>query len=210
MAFEIGKFSPAKLTSANFRMELHGKDHVPAVDLSFIMDVPNTHLSLFDGFLLGALYASNAAAEGQTQIEGVESTLPNLKFPKLGLPIKWEDQRKGYHLTIQSGINEDSYIELDLCDVGKFQLTPKEGGTVEIKFQVQTASDDLTEAVRGKLSSLIQSDTTIMLTPPAPLGNAQTDIDDKKPEPWPFKDPKEPETPESALAASVAKDKKGK
>lgn len=40
MNFELEDFSPVKLNSANFRSQLHGEEHVPAVDLSFTMDAP--------------------------------------------------------------------------------------------------------------------------------------------------------------------------
>lgn len=52
MKFEIEDFAAVKLNSANFRSQLHGEEHVPAVDLGFTMDAPNTILSYFDGFLL--------------------------------------------------------------------------------------------------------------------------------------------------------------
>lgn len=176
MKFAIEEFAPAKLNSVNLRSEVHGEKHVPAVDLSFTQDVPNTVLSYFDGALLSALYYCSAASSGQTEIEDVPQILPNLCFPKLGLPLKWEDSGKGYFLEVDYGLGPDeSNIELDLCTVGEFRITPREGGTVEIKFRVQASGEQLTEKVFGKLASLIQQEVKIQLNPP------QAPVSDEKP-----------------------------
>lgn len=178
MKFAIEDFAAVKLNSANFRSQLHGEEHVPAVDLSFTMDAPNTVLSYFDGFLLSALYYCSAASSGQKVIDGVDQVLPNLRFPKLGLPLKWEDSGKGYYLEIDYGLGPDeSNIELDLCTVGEFRLSPKEGGTVEIKFRVQVSGSPLTEKVCGKLASLIQQEVKVRLLAP----QAAQDADDTPP-----------------------------
>lgn len=180
MKFEIEDFASVKLNSANFRSQLHGEEHVPAVDLGFTMDAPNTILSFFDGFLLSSLYYCSAASSGQTVIDGVAQVLPNLRFPKLSTPLKWEDSGKGYFLEIDYGLGPDeSNIELDLCTVGEFRITPKEGGTVELKFRVQVSGSPLTEKVCGKLASLIQQEVRITLTPP----QVATDDDDGDREP---------------------------
>lgn len=176
MKFAIEEFATAKLNSANFRSELHGEEHVPAVDLGFTQDVPNTILSYFDGFLLSALYYCSAASSGQKVIDGVDQVLPNLRFPKMVTPIKWNDSGKGYYLEVDYGLGPDeSNIELDLCTVGGFQITPKEGGTVELKFRVQVSGSPLTEKVCGKLASLIQQEVKIKLLPPeAPQAEEET------------------------------------
>ncbi len=167
MRFEIEDFASVKLNSANFRSELHGEEHVPAVDLGFTQDVPNTILSYFDGSLLSALYYCSAASSGQKVIDGVDQVLPNLRFPKMVTPIKWNDTGKGYYLEVDYGLGPDeSNIELDLCTVGGFQITPKEGGTVELKYRVQVSGSPLTEKVCGKLASLIQQEVKIKLLPP--------------------------------------------
>jgi hypothetical protein len=179
MKYEIEDFAPVKLNSASFRSELHGEAHVPAVDLSFTQDVPNTALSYFDGSLLSALYYCSAASSGQKIIDGVDQVLPNLRFPKLGLPLKWDDSGKGYYLEIDYGLGPDeSNIELDLCTVGEFRITPKEGGTVELKYRVQVSGSPLTEKVCGKLASLIQQEMKIKLSPPQA---AQTGDDEPPP-----------------------------
>lgn len=204
MKFAIEEFAPAKLNSVNLRSEVHGEKHVPAVDLSFTQDVPNTVLSYFDGALLSALYYCSAASSGQKIIDGVDQVLPNLRFPKLGLPLKWDDSGKGYALEIDYGLGpNESNIELDLCTVGEFRITPREGGTVEIKFRVQASGEQLTEKVFGKLASLIQQEVKIKLLPP----QAPAQDDDTPPPPTSkedvsralFSEKPAEDTPEAAL-----------
>lgn len=203
--FEIESFTSVKCNSASFRSELHGKELVPAVDLSFTGDFPNSILSCFDGALLGSLYFRGAATEAQGEIDGVEQILPNLRFAKMGLPIKWDASVQGATLVIDYGMGGDNNIELDLCKVNNFQITPKEGGTVELKWRVQCASDRLTETIRGKLTGLIQHDVDITLTAAEPM-DSDDDEDDINPLPFdadPDAQPANPFTPEQALIDSV-------
>lgn len=207
MAFELEDFTPAKLASINVRSEKHGPDHLePAVDLAFQLDAANTILSNFDGHLLNSLYyRSEAAADGgQQSLDGVEevASLPNLRFPSMG-PIKWGKELMGYTLTISHGLGGASDIQLVDCKVNEFKLYPKEGGTVQVRFRVQCATN-LTEKTMGKLALLAQNEVPIMLT--APEADSQSVLEN----PFPVQgrddqqtDPFKPQTPEDALAAAV-------
>ncbi len=166
--FVLESMTPVRLSNFNARAEKHGSDHVPAVDINFTLDAQNSILSYFDGHLLSALYHKSAANEPPTQgeLDGVPAVadMPNLRFPKLA-PLRWAHQLAGYRLEIDYGLGEGSNLELDECNVGKFVLEPKEGGTVEVKFQVQCNSG-LTERIMGKLMLLIGQEVDITLTAP--------------------------------------------
>ena len=167
MSFEIEEFTTVRLSNVNPRMEKHGPESVPAVDMNFIMDAPNDVLSYFDGGLLNALYTVKTEEQaGQEEIDGLDpvSHLPNLRFPKMA-PIKWDWRGAGYSIEIDYGIGHGKGVMLDGCEVGKFVIDPKEGGTVEIKFQVQAVAG-LTEHILGKLSLMIGSEVSIVLTAP--------------------------------------------
>ncbi|MBP9149239.1 MAG: hypothetical protein KBG00_10705 [Rhodoferax sp.] len=167
MAFEIEEFTSVRLNNVNPRMEKHGPESVPAVDMNFIMDAPNDILSVFDGALLSALYTARTEAQPeQEEIDGLDpvSHLPNLRFPKMS-PIKWDWRGAGYSIEIDYGIGGGKGVMLEGCEVGKFVIDPKEGGTVEIKFQVQAVTG-LTEAIMGKLSLMIGSEVDITLLAP--------------------------------------------
>lgn len=167
MAFELEEFSTVKLTNMNPRKELHGPERVMAVDLNFTLDAPNSILSQFDGGLLSAVYyKTEASVSDQDDLEGVEpaTNLPNLRFPKMS-PIKWDAKHAGYTLCMDYGLGEKGNLELEGCEVGKFVLDCKEGGTVEVKFQVQCAVG-LTERIVGKLALMIGGECQITLLAP--------------------------------------------
>ncbi len=170
MPFEIESMTTLRLTNVNSRMEKHGPDPVPAVDMNFVMDAPNDVLSYFDGGLLNALYTVKTEAQPeQGEIDGLEpvSNLPNLRFPKMA-PINWDWRGAGYTIELDYGLGSGSNIVLDACEVGKFKIAPKEGGTVELKFQVQV-STGLTERIIGKLSMMIGQEVDITLVAPTTM-----------------------------------------
>ena len=206
MTFEIEEFTNAKLTSINCRSEKHGPDDLmPAVDLSFTLDAPNTALSSFDKHLLSSIYfkSENGPIGGQGTLEGVEevAALPNLRFPSMG-PLKWGKDLTGYTLTIDHGLGGKSELVLADCKVNEFRLHPKEGGTVEIKFRVQ-CSTSLTEKTLGKLSLLVQHEIPIKLSAPEAAGR-QASLENPFPvdgQPAPAENPFL--SPESAFAQAV-------
>lgn len=214
MQFAISTLTNAKLTSINARSEKHGPDQLhPAIDISFTMDAPNSILSSFDEKLLQSLYHNSEAAahdDGQDTIDGMEeiSHLPNLRFPNLG-PLKWAKDLSGYTVHIERGLGGKNDIELVDCKVNEFRIDPKEGGTVQVKFRVQT-STNLTEKIMGKLALLVQHEVPIMLTPPEvketqlPLENPLPYAKDTMPPLDPFDKSGDQKTPEQAFADAAA------
>lgn len=208
MKFELPVFTQAKINSANVRSEKHGPDElVPAVDLSITIEQPNSVLSEFDGFLLSALYFKSEASsdDEQGQLDGVEpiTDLPNLRFTHLAYPIKWDQEGTGYTCTIDHGLGGKSNLTLTGCKVNSFALTPKEGGTVEVKFRVQ-CGDGLDEKTLGKIAMLVQHSVPVKLVAPDAEGWQQAEQelgigDDED-------DEGDELTPETALAGAVAGD----
>lgn len=181
MAFEIEDFTPVKLCSITARSEKHGPDELhPAVDLHISLTTGNNILTALDGKLLDALYTKNANADqgGQQSLDGVEevSNLPNLKFPLMGA-LKWKKDLIGYTLTVQHGVGSD--IVLKGCKVNNFTIDPKEGGSVDLKFRVQ--SSDVDERTLGKLGLLVQNKVDVMLLAPEAKQDGQQDIENPLP-----------------------------
>jgi hypothetical protein len=167
MPFELPDYASVKLTNINPRIEKHGAESVPAVDLNFTLAAANSVLEQFSPDLLMALYGEpDDGAEEQEELEGVEpvSLFTVLRFPKIN-PLKWDSKHSGYALAIDYGLGGASALEIDGCEVGKFVLDCMEGGTVEVKFQVQCNSG-LTEKIMGKLSLMIGQEVAIRLTGP--------------------------------------------
>jgi hypothetical protein len=181
--FQLKTFKTVKLNSVNARSEKHGPDELaPAVDLSFTIESSNEILGAFHPDLLKTLYCKiDPPADGaQAALDGVEavSDLPNLRFAFLGSPIKWEREQTGCMLTLDYGLGgKQSNIVLVPCNVNNYQITPHEGGTVEIKFRVQCNSG-LSERILGKLALLIQHEVPIMLTEPEVVEDKQANLSD--------------------------------
>lgn len=222
--FEFPTPLAVQLLNVNTRKELHGEEHVQAVDLSFKADFPNTILDeIFCPGLRDAMYFNAAADQGQTDLEGVDSTLPNLRFSKLnGQRFTWggKDKLVGYILRLEFGLDDaESNIELELCKVSGRVVECKEGGTVTVFWKVQNASDRLDLETCGKLVLLGGEEVTMSLKAPVVYQEEKIvepespfvdpdpkpldgDGDDKTDSLWPF--PKG--SPEAALAGAAAED----
>jgi hypothetical protein len=171
--FAFRTITDVTLTHVNFRKELHGNDHVQAVDLSMAVDVQNTRLDDFQPGLREALYWNADASAGQADIDGVPATLPNLRFPRLnGGKFALDDRKSktklaGYELTIEYGLGDDiSNMALDCCKVVKRAIECKEGGTITLTWQVKYSGDRLDQDTCGKLALLEQDLIAIRLIPP--------------------------------------------
>lgn len=163
--FELESLTTLKLINASPRKEHHGEDLVQAIDLSLRWETSNEALSLFDPWLRNSLYWNAAAENGQEKLEGVADVLPNLRSPKLRMPLGWEWEGVGYNLRVDHGLGGRSDLVLTGCKVGKFKFTVKEGGTVVIDFQVQ-ANVDVNEKIVGKLCALEGTELSASLLAP--------------------------------------------
>lgn len=218
MPFEFKTKTPAKLAAVNVRSELHGKEHVPAVDLKITVNAGNSILDQLDPQLLEALYFCAAPAEDdQVPLDGVEpiTHLPNLRFPKLGDTLAWQFTGAGYEFTLDFGLGGDSNLVIGGCQVNNIRISPKEGGTVELSFRVQAS--DVDEHILGKLAMLVQQDVEIYLVAPTPAQVAESVQSMESPfsnqaeidamgDDTPKTEAELFGTPEEAFAASVAAD----
>lgn len=157
-----------RCTNVNVRPENHGDEKVTALDFSINFDAPNTILDAFHPKLREALFWDEAGDQGQATVDGVPATLPNFMFTHLELPLKWDRQLSGYKMEIDYGLgDEESNIEIPGCKVGKFKLTPKEGGSVNVAMQVQASTESLSAEQKGQLTDLPTKPTIqFRLTPP--------------------------------------------
>jgi hypothetical protein len=154
MAFQLDTFTASKI--------------VVGVDLT--ITTSNDVLAHFDGFLRGMLYTKNASssAPAQASLEGVPpvSDMPNLTEigKRLG-QFKWDTELTGYSMVIDRGLGgKSSNLELEDCKLSNFSVFPKEGGSVVIKFRVE--SPNVSEKLHGQLAVLKTSERPIQLTAP--------------------------------------------
>lgn len=160
--FEITE-GKVQLVHKNERLEKHGDEEVLACDLNFLWETSNGSLALFDPVLRSMLY--KRADDAQMEISPDPEHLTALRFPALA-PIKWmAGEVSGGKLVFFTGVK--SRFEVDCIKLGKFKIEAKEGGTVEIGFQIQCRPN---EQQSGKLSKFY-ADKHCLVTftpPPAP------------------------------------------
>lgn len=149
------------ITSVNLRNELHGDEHVGAVDIGITMSVPNTLLDMFNADLVGTFY--RGPSSGQIEIDG---RLPDLKFPDLAMPVKWGYVGAGYDVELGYGMNEDKQLNFIKCQVDKFKFDMKEGGQVDIALRIiaHPKAEDV-----GELYELLGDEVDLTLVPPRPV-----------------------------------------
>lgn len=111
-----------------------------------------------------ALYFRSETTEAQGEIDGVDQVLPNKRFAQLQ-PLAWDLELTGCKVVVDYGLGDDvSNVELCDCKVNQFRIDPKEGGTVELTFRVQTSN--LPTGALDKLSTKLGHETQIVLTRP--------------------------------------------
>jgi hypothetical protein len=156
--FSLEQFK-VKLSSVNLRAEFNGDDTTPAVDIKLSLTCSNDVLSEFHPDLKSAFFKKSDS--GELDLEA--GHLSALRFPNMENSIKLSDKYEGYELVIHYGIDDKSNINLSECKVDKFQFVPKEGGSVDLSFSIAAHPK---EAHIGKLSSMLQKDIDVTLTPP--------------------------------------------
>lgn len=148
----------ARLVNVNPRAEIHGDERVPACDLRVSVELPNSALEMFDAALPKALFMPDPTEPDILDM----GHLDTVKFPKLA-PLKWKHEIIGAKVHIGYGIDTTSGVDLDLCDVDKFSVECRNGGTVAIDFRIvcKPDADDL-----GKLCTMIGGALVLTVTPP--------------------------------------------
>lgn len=166
MQFEIDEPMSCTIVTVNPRSEMHGEEHVPAIDVDVRMTAANDILTMFDPNLKSMLYRQADDESGQAEIEALEpvSDLPKLRSTIL-LPIKLTTEYIGYTFTVQRGLGgKKSNIVIPGCGLKRFRADCKEGGSVELSFRIQASMVD--EATIGRLAVMIGANADILLEAP--------------------------------------------
>lgn len=162
MKFKLNEVT-ARLQNVNPRPELHGQESKLAADLKVEVKLPNTELAQFDARLKSVLYEkSNGQPDLVSQSDPEHTT--QLRFPQLGVPIKWAGEQVGGTLTVHRGISAKSDLVLEGALFNEFRIEPLEGGSVSVTFRVQIHPD---EKEIGKLCTMTGTDIVITVEPPA-------------------------------------------
>jgi hypothetical protein len=139
MAFELTEYNEATLATFTKRVEKHGDEDVQAVSMGLEIATENFVLDLLDPTLRHALY--KAKDEAQDDVPDVVPTTPVLRsssIDKVTLPNKHE----GWTLEVDDGIDEDNPMKFGGVKLSKFNVEPKQGGTVVLRFTAGTSDID--------------------------------------------------------------------
>jgi hypothetical protein len=124
---------PVKLEHMNTRVEQHGDQEAPMLDLKFSADLPNTKLNELSETLRAALFA----AEEQPDMLGPNAEhMPVLKNPQLGT-LHWAADLKPVMLTLHLGARARDDLVLGGGKLGKVTLRPVNGGSFAFGFRLQ-------------------------------------------------------------------------
>lgn len=136
-----------KIAHAQHRLEKHGTEDVPAVDIKVIYRGSNDILAHFSPSLKASLYWLDETVQGHVIRD--PDHLPNVKNPKIE-PLKWRDKYEDMVLRIHHKVEDKYDLVFAEAKVGKFVIHPMEGGTVTIEFQVQAllGSNSMDELIK--------------------------------------------------------------
>jgi hypothetical protein len=160
MKFELRK-ETAKLVDVNPRAELHGEATKPAGDLKLRVMLPAAELIQLHPNLRSMLYEKS---NNPDLVDAATGEANSLRFPQIGLPIKWAGEIVGAEVTIHHGISAKSDLVLDGCLVNEMRLEPLEGGSVATTFRVQCHPD---EKAFGRLCAMTGTEIVVSVFPPA-------------------------------------------
>lgn len=172
MSFELDTLTKAKLLDVVVLSQKNRQpDENPGAKLTVELSLSNHALSQFDGHLKSFLFAKNGGEDSkakQATLDGVDvvSDMPNLSSigAKIGA-LRWSHELTGYELVVDLGLGtKRSNLEIEGCTLSGWKITPKEGGSVLVKVNIE--SPDVSEAAFGKLAKLKSREIQILLTAP--------------------------------------------
>lgn len=132
-------FELVKIAHVKHRLEKHGDQDVPAIDMKLVYRAKNDVLAMFSSTLKSSLYYFDDSVQGQVLDD--PAYLPNVKNPKIE-PLKWKEKQEHMIFRIHHGVTDTEAMVFADAKASKFVIHPMEGGTVTIEFLVQALLGD--------------------------------------------------------------------
>ncbi len=193
------------------RVELHGDEHVHAIDLSLTYTGGNHVLDQVAPGLRSTLFTAlvkQPSKKPQGDIDLPVDELPHLRAPALVPPLRVDSEIEGATVVVSNGIKASTSIRLTECKVHKLRVTAIEGGSTEVKFSVSSASG-IDAQIVGALSMKQQQEIELTLVGPKVDGQPAQKADTTSEPLWPFPKGRKAEPP-PASATMTKKPRKGK
>lgn len=156
----------AKVSYLNVRPEKHGEDPVVACDIGLVTDQSADILDEIAKGLKAALYVKPKAPTQSELAEGAPPVEegPQLRFDGVLGPLKLQKEYAGYGLRLTWGdIASTVMVKLDDVKACKLKAEAKQGGTVELRCQIQARPG---EGQMDQLCLLMDRDVTVDLVAP--------------------------------------------
>lgn len=163
--FELPSGTYLTVSKSTPRKECHGDEHVQAISLRLSWTTTNDSLEKLHPNLKAMLFWKTPSEEAQERLEGVPEITPNLRVPTVATPLAISAEYSGYQLTIDHGMDESSALQLYQCEMDKFKVDPKEGGSVTISWSL-SSNKSVTPELVGALCGLEGEDVTVELVAP--------------------------------------------
>lgn len=150
----------AKLTKIEADMRVAGVDNPePTIEVDVELNMPSELLPMFDPTLRSMLFHKNGAV--QHDLASQTHDAPDVRYPKMKFPLVWESRIEGATFTVHKGLGGVSDLVLGEASIKNFRLTPMEGGTVAVAFNVR--AKPAAESAFGRLATMLKSDVSISL-----------------------------------------------
>jgi len=145
-----------ELLHINVRTEIHGDIDVTAYDLKFGISLHNSKLEEFSPGLRASLYRHD---ENRDMID--PESMPHLIHTMLPEKLKLKNEIPSARLVVYEDGTNDEYIVLKGCKVSKFEICPKDGGSVGTTFTV--SYPDEYQEYWDKIGSLLKQSMKVDL-----------------------------------------------
>lgn len=186
---EFAKPTSVFLDQVRSRVELHGEDHVHAIDLSMTYTGGNSVLDDVAPGLRATLLTAHvelpSGKAAQCEMDLPVDDMPHLRVPSLVPPLRVDCEAEGATVVVANGIKVATPIRLIECKVRKVRVTAIAGGSAEVKFQVSSASG-IDAQIVGALSMKQQQDIELTLVGPKAAGQAAQPTETVSEALWPF------------------------
>lgn len=140
--FEILQTTEMLCVKFQTRSENHGEAKVTAQDTRVRWRTHNSALNTLHRELRETFFSATPDQESDQGEMALEANdLAFVRFKNLAYPLRWDREFTGYTLYIDYGTGGESNMDVKVCKLHKFDITPLDGSLVDIEFTISSAAD---------------------------------------------------------------------
>lgn len=165
--FEIPEVTEVMCVDFDTTSKKHGDAYVTTQRTVVSWRTKSTALGMLHNSLREHLFSSTpdqGSDQGEMNLEA--NDLAFVRFKDMDYPLRWVREFTGYILHVDYGTGGESDMVVNMCTVKHFDITPHDGGLVDIAFTILSDAD-ITERFIGKMGSSQKKSIFIRLLGPA-------------------------------------------